>query len=42
VIDGVNMGYLPYIIETEITKDGSCLLAKEYVDKREKLTRHQR
>ena len=42
VIDGVNVGYLPYIIETEITKDGSRLVAKEYVEKREKLTRHQR
>jgi len=42
VIDGVNVGYLPYIIETEITKDGSRLIAKEYVEKREKLTRNQR
>jgi len=42
VVDGVNVGYLPYIIETEITKDGSRLIAKEYVEKREKLTRNQR
>lgn len=42
VIDGVNVGYLPYIIETEITRDGSRLVAREYVEKREKLTRHQR
>ena len=42
VIDGVNVGYLPYIIETEITKDGSRLVAREYVEKREKLTRTQR
>ncbi len=42
VIDGVNVGYLPYIIDTEITKDGSRLVAKEYVEKREKLTRTQR
>ncbi|MBW4521105.1 MAG: DEAD/DEAH box helicase family protein [Scytolyngbya sp. HA4215-MV1] len=42
VLDGVNVGYLPYIIETEITKDGSRLVAKEYVEKREKLTRQQR
>lgn len=42
VLDRVNVGYLPYIIETEITKDGSRLVAKEYVEKREKLTRSQR
>ena len=42
VINGVNVGYLPYIIETEITKDGSRLVAKEYVEKRAKLTRTQR
>ncbi|MDX2242825.1 MAG: type I restriction-modification enzyme R subunit C-terminal domain-containing protein [Leptolyngbyaceae cyanobacterium bins.302] len=42
VIDGVNVGYVPYIIETEITKNGSQLVAKEYVERREKLTRKQR
>ncbi len=39
VADGVNVGYDVYTIETEITKQGSKIKAKEYVDKREKLTR---
>jgi len=30
------------LLKTEITKDGSRLIAKEYVEKREKLTRNQR
>lgn len=39
VADGVNVGYDVYTIETKITKEGSKLEAKEWVDKREKLTR---
>lgn len=42
VLDGVNVGFDIYTIETEITKKGSQLLAREYVEKREKLTRQQR
>lgn len=42
VADGVNVGYDVYLIETEITKAGAALKAKEYVDKREKLTRKLR
>jgi type I restriction enzyme R subunit len=42
VVDGVNVGYDTYIIETEITKKGAKIAAKEYVDKREKLTRQKR
>lgn len=42
VIDGVNVPYDVYTIETEITKTGAKIKAKEYVDKREKLTRKKR
>lgn len=42
VADGVNVPYDVYIIETEITKSGAIIKAKEYVDKREKLTRKKR
>lgn len=42
VADGVNVGYDVYTIETEITKNGSQIKAKEFVDKREKLTRRKR
>lgn len=42
VADGVNVGYDIYTIETEITKQGSKIEAKEYVDKREKLSRKTR
>lgn len=42
VIDGVNVGYNVYIIETDITQKGGELKAKEYVDRREKLTRKKR
>ncbi len=42
VADGVNVGYDVYTIETEITKKGSKIRAKEYVDKREKLSRKKR
>ncbi len=42
VMDGVNVGYEVYTIETEITKNGSCLIAQEFIEKREKLTREKR
>ncbi|HAH36813.1 MAG TPA: restriction endonuclease subunit R, partial [Algoriphagus sp.] len=42
VADGVNVPYDVFTIETEITKAGSVIKAKEFVDKREKLTRKKR
>jgi len=42
VADGVNVGYDVFTIETEITKNGKEIKAKEYVEKREKLTRKKR
>lgn len=42
VADGVNVGHEVYTIETEITQNGSRIVAKEYVGKREKLSRRQR
>jgi type I restriction enzyme, R subunit len=42
VVDGVNVGYDIYTIETEITKNGARIRAEEYVDKREKLSRKKR
>tara|TARA_R110000823_G_scaffold311448_1_gene437143 strand:- start:170745 stop:173537 length:2793 start_codon:yes stop_codon:yes gene_type:complete len=42
VADGVNVPYDVYTIETEISQKGGELKAKEYVDKREKLTRRKR
>ncbi|MEA2074330.1 MAG: type I restriction-modification enzyme R subunit C-terminal domain-containing protein [Euryarchaeota archaeon] len=42
VADGVNVGYDVYTIETEISQHGAKLKAKEYVDKREKLSRKRR
>jgi type I restriction enzyme R subunit len=42
VMDGVNVPYDVFTIETEITKAGSVIKAKEFVDKREKLTRKKR
>jgi type I restriction enzyme R subunit len=42
VADGVNVPYDVFTIETEITKAGSKIKAKEYVDKREKITRKKR
>lgn len=42
VTDGVNVPYDVYTIETEITQAGAKLRAKEYVDKRERLTRKRR
>jgi type I restriction enzyme R subunit len=42
VADGVNVPYDVYTIETEITKAGSHIKAKEYVDRRERLSRKKR
>ncbi|MGN9162993.1 type I restriction endonuclease subunit R [Clostridium sulfidigenes] len=42
VADGVNVPYDMFTIETEITQAGAKIKAKEYVDKREKLTRKKR
>jgi len=42
VADGVNVPYDVFTIETEITQAGAKIKAKEYVDKREKLTRRKR
>lgn len=42
VIDGVNVPYDVFTIETEITRAGAKIKAREYVDKREKLTRKKR
>ncbi len=42
VIDGVNVGYEVFLIETDITQRGSKIQAKEYIDIRDKLTREER
>ncbi len=42
VVDGVNVGYDVYLIETEITKKGAELKAKEWIDHRERETRKKR
>lgn len=42
VADGVNVTYDTYLIETNITKKGAKIEAKEFVDKREKLSRRKR
>jgi type I restriction enzyme R subunit len=42
VVDGVNVGYDTYVIETEITQQGSKINAKEFIDIRNKLTREER
>jgi type I restriction enzyme R subunit len=42
VADGVNVGYDVYEIETEITKKGSEVKAKEWVDHRDRQTRKKR
>lgn len=42
VVDGVNVPYDVYTIETEITQAGAKIKAKEFVDKREKLSRKKR
>ena len=42
VIDGVNVGFNNYTIETEITQRGAKLNFGEFIDKREKLSRRRR
>lgn len=42
VADGVNVGYEVYLIESEITRNGAKIEAKEFVDKRNRLTRQKR
>lgn len=42
VADGVNVGNEVYLIETEISKQGGKLEAKELIEHREKLTRRKR
>jgi type I restriction enzyme R subunit len=42
VIDGVNVGYNTFIIDTEITSAGGKIPCNEYVEKRDKLTRARR
>ena len=42
VVDGVNVGFNTYLIETNITKKGAVVWKGEYVDFREKLTRKNR
>ncbi len=42
VADGVNVGYSVYLIETEITNNGAEIKAREFIDKREKLSRRKR
>ncbi|MBN2425790.1 MAG: DEAD/DEAH box helicase family protein [Calditrichaceae bacterium] len=42
VVDGVNVGYDIYTIETEITKNGAHLEAKEWVDFRSRQSREKR
>jgi type I restriction enzyme, R subunit len=39
IADKVNVGYDVYTIETEITRDGASIKAKQYVDLRNKMTR---
>ena len=40
--DGVTVGYDVFIIETEISQNGASINAKEYVDKRERLSKKKR
>ncbi len=42
VADGVNVGNEVYTIETEVTKNGTRVVAKQQVEKREKITRKRR
>jgi type I restriction enzyme R subunit len=42
VADGVNVGFDTYLIETRITQGGAKLVAEEWVDKRDRLTRQKR
>lgn len=42
VADGVNVPYDVFTIETEITQNGADIKAKEFIEKREKLSRRRR
>lgn len=42
VADGVNVGYDVYVIETDITRKGARLAAREWVDHRDRQTRRKR
>ena len=42
VADGVNVGNEVYTIDTEVTANGTCLVAKQAIERREKLTRMRR
>ena len=42
VADGVNVGNEIYVIETEITRQGAQIAARQQVERREKLTRKKR
>lgn len=42
VIDGVNVGFNNYTIETEVTRNGATVWKGEYIDRREKLSRRKR
>ena len=42
VADGVNVGYDVFLIETEITRQGAALKAREWVDHRDRATRKKR
>jgi type I restriction enzyme R subunit len=42
VVDGVNVGNEIYVIETQVTKQGATLTAKQQVERREKLSRKKR
>ncbi len=42
VADGVNVGNEVYVIETQITRQGAQIAARQQVEKREKLTRKKR
>ncbi len=42
VADGVNVGYDVYTVETQVTREGAEIKARQYVPKRDKLTRRKR
>lgn len=42
VVDGVNVGYDVYLIETQVSQSGGVLWAGQYIDYRERLSRKKR
>ncbi len=42
VTDGVNVGYDVYLIETELTRKGATIAAREWIDHRDRQTRSRR